>query len=288
MTADNSIELDVTVVKCGGTVGMDLAGVCAAVGAAVADSHRVVLVHGGSGDAVRLAARLGVPLRQMVAPDGSVSRYTDSAAMEVLTLAWTGCVKPALVTALTRNGVPCVGLTGLDGGLLGARRTTAQRAVVDGRTMVVRDDHSGRITSVRADILHTLLGADLVPVVSPPALASDGTVVNIDADRIAAAIAAGLGARRLVLLTAAPGVLADPHDAQTVLDVYHPPSDGGRDPSIAGGMAVKLAAAQTALDGGVQEVLVADGRSADGTRHALAGSGGTRILPPTTGKACRR
>lgn len=271
------------VVKSGGTAGVDAAGVCAAVAGAVAGGHRVVLVHGGSADAAELAGRLGIPLRRMESRDGATSRHTDAAAMEALTLAWSGRVKPALVTALIRNGVPCAGITGLDGGLLQARRIGAQRVVVDGRTVVVRDDRSGRITSVRPTILLALFDVGLVPVVSPPALASDGTVVNVDADRVAAAVAAALGADRLVLLTAAPGVLADRDDPGSVLDIYRPPSTG-RDPAVVGGMAVKLAAAQTALAGGVREVIVADGRDADGPRHALAGTGGTRVLPPIVRK----
>jgi [amino group carrier protein]-L-2-aminoadipate 6-kinase len=283
-TDDRTTDSDLVVVKCGGTAGVDPAGVCAAVAGALGDGWRAVLVHGGSAEAAALADRLDLPLRRMVSPDGSTSRYTDAAAMEALTLAWSGRVKPALVTALVRNGVRCAGITGLDGGLLQARRNGAQRAVVDGRTVVVRDDRSGRITSVRPEILRVLLGAGLVPVVSPPALASDGTVVNVDADRVAAAIAVALGASRLVLLTATPGVLANRDDASTVLSAYRPPP-GGRDPAIAGGMAVKLAAAQTALAGGVGEVVVADGRDAESAGRALAGTGGTRILPQTARKA---
>ncbi|TDV43196.1 acetylglutamate kinase [Actinophytocola oryzae] len=280
MTTDGT---SLIVVKSGGTAGVDPAVVCAAVARAVAGGCRVVLVHGGSAEAAALAARLDIPLRRMVAPDGSTSRHTDDGAMEALTLAWSGRVKPALVTALIREGVPCAGITGLDGGLLQARRNGAQRAVVGGRTVVVRDDRSGRIASVRPGILRVLLDEGLVPVVSPPALASDGTVVNVDADRIAAAVAVALGATRLVLLTAAPGVLADRHDAGTVLATYRPPPDG-RDPAIAGGMAVKLAAAQAALAGGVGDVVVADGRDRDSAARALAGTGGTRILPTTARK----
>jgi [amino group carrier protein]-L-2-aminoadipate 6-kinase len=275
---------DVTVVKCGGTVGMDTQGVCVAVAEAVLAGHAVILVHGGSGDAAALAARLGVPLRRMVAPDGTVSRYTDPAALEILHLAWAGCVKPALVTGLARNGVAAVGITGLDGGLLRARRNAPQRATVDGRPMVVRNDHSGRITSVRTGLLRTLLAEGLVPVVSPPAFTSDGTVVNVDADRVAGAIAAAMAARHLLLLTAAPGVLADRHDPRSRLDTYRPPP-AGRDPFIEGGMAVKLVAAQAALAEGVPEVSVADGRTTETVRAALAGRERTRILPPVTGKA---
>jgi [amino group carrier protein]-L-2-aminoadipate/L-glutamate 6-kinase len=272
------VSSDVIVVKCGGAAGVDLAGVCAAVAEVIAHGCQVVLVHGGSAEAAELAGRLGITLRRLVAPDGSSSRYTDADAMAALTLAWSGRVKPDLISGLIRNGVQCAGITGLDGGLLQARRNGAARAVVDGRVVVVRDDRSGRITSVRPGILRVLLEAGLTPVVSPPALASDGTVVNVDADRVAAAIATALGATRLVLLTAAPGVLTDRHDASTVLATYRPPPDG-RDPAIAGGMAVKLAAAQSALAGGVREVIVADGRHVEGPRQALAGLGGTRILP---------
>ncbi|HEX5120923.1 MAG TPA: acetylglutamate kinase [Pseudonocardiaceae bacterium] len=278
---------DVTVVKCGGTVGMDLDGVTVAVAERVSAGHAVILVHGGSGDAVRLADRLDVPLRQMVSPDGAVSRYTDPATLEVLRLAWSGVVKPALVAGLARHGVPAVGVTGLDGGLLRARRNAAQRAVVDGRLVVVRDDHSGRITAVRAEMLRMFLVAELVPVVSPPAVTSDGAVVNVDADRVAAAIAVAVGARHLVLLTAAPGVLSDRHDPRSLLDSYRPPPDGRRDPSVEGGMAVKLVAAQVALAGGVPEVSVADGRTEDTVRAALTGHDGTVILPPANGKVCQ-
>src|SRR5262249_47055790 len=144
----------------------DPAAVCADIAELTAGGVRVVLVHGGSAEMARLAGRLGVTLRQLVAPDGVVTRYTDPATLEVLLLALAGSVKPALVAELARHSVPALGLTGLDGGLLRARRREAVRTVVDGRQIVIRDDHSGRIVSVNTSMLHTVLGAGLVPVVS--------------------------------------------------------------------------------------------------------------------------
>jgi [amino group carrier protein]-L-2-aminoadipate 6-kinase len=268
-----------TVLKCGGAAGVEPGVVCAAVAGLVAGGEQVVLVHGGSAETARLAARLGVPRRELTGPDGRRSRYTDGPALEVLTLALAGQVKPALLVALGRLGVPAVGLTGLDAGLLRARRTRPARVLLDGRPVVVRDDRSGRIREVAAAPLRTLLDAGYVPVLSPPARAEDGEPVNVDADRVAAAVAVALAADRLVLCTAAPGVLADPADETSVLEHYR--VGAGRDPAVGGGMAAKLEAAAEALRGGVRRVLVADGRDPDALGRALAGRAGTAVLAGT-------
>lgn len=260
-----------TVVKCGGTAGVDAPGVCADVAGMVRAGQRVVLVHGGSAEIGALAGRLGVPERRMVAADGIATRYTDAATLEVVTLALAGAVKPRLVAALARAGVGAVGLTGLDAGLLRARRVPVHRAVVDGRRVVVRDNHAGRIVGVNTALIARLLAAGIVPVVSPPALAEDGRPVNVDADRAAAAVAVAVGAASLVLLTGAAGVLADPADESSVLPTYRMTATGAP-PGMGGGMAMKLIACREALLGGVTRVLVADGRRPGPVRAALTGA----------------
>ncbi|MEV6124420.1 [LysW]-aminoadipate kinase [Streptomyces sp. NPDC052077] len=261
---------DITVVKCGGNAAVDPLAVCSDVAGMAGDGERVVLVHGGSADIDALAGRLGVPTRRLVSPDGVSARHTDPATLEVVHLALAGLVKPRLVRALVSAGVPAVGLTGLDGGLLRARRKGVHRALVDGRRVLVRDDHSGRVDSVNTALLGTLLSSGAVPVVSPPALAEDGRPVNADADRVAAAVAGALGARTLVLLTGAPGVLADPADEDSVLPVCAMPRSGPP-PYTGGGMGLKLVAAREALLGGARRVLIADGRRPGPVRAALSG-----------------
>lgn len=262
-----------TVIKCGGNPSVDAAGVCADVARLVGEGQSVLLVHGGSGEIARLAEQLGVPQRTLVAPDQVATRYVDPATLEVVVLALAGGVKPKLVAELSRNGVSPVGLTGLDDGMLRARRKSAVRAVVDGRTTLVRDNLSGRIGEVRTELPETLLRSGFVPVVSPPALDEQGHPVNVDADRVAAALAAALGADRLVLLTGAPGVLADPSDETSVLSTCEVPATGAPDRFAGGGMALKLVAAREALTGGVASVRIADGRAPDPASRALAGSG---------------
>lgn len=267
----------ITVIKCGGTGAVDPMAVCADVAELYHQRRQAVLVHGGSADIDVLAGQMGVATRRLVSPDGVSTRYTDAAMLDVVTLALAGRVKPRLVTALARLGVPAAGLTGLDCHLLRARRKATHRAMIDGRRMLVRDDHSGRVTEVNVGVLASLLAAGIVPVVSPPALAEDGAAVNADADRVAAAVAAALHAETLVMLTGAPGVLANVDDEGSMLPVYRVPV-AGAPTDVSGGMRLKLVAAREALAAGVPRVLVADGRRQHPVAAALAAEA-TRIVP---------
>lgn len=266
----------ITVVKCGGAQDVDIEAVCRDVAELALGGASVVLVHGGSAEIGRLGAALGVPHRVQVAPDGVRSRYTDEQTLRVVTLALAGSVKPQIVQALHRHGVRGLGLTGLDGTLLRARRKPPQRAVVDGRVMLVRDTLVGTVDRVDAELLQLLLERGLVPVLSPPAITADGQAVNVDADRAAAAVAAALKADTLLLLTAAPGVLSDPQRPESVLATCAVPLTGRPGAWAAGGMALKLVAAREALTGGVRRVIVGDGRGSRPVHSALAGAG-TRI-----------
>ncbi|WP_197287654.1 amino acid kinase family protein [Streptomyces apocyni] len=328
---------EITVVKCGGGLSAYRETICQDLAAAAAEGP-VVLVHGGAAQLDELAAQLGVAQRRISTPSGSSSRYTDPATLDVLLMAMAGRVKPALVAALSRHGARPVGLTGMDAGVVTARRVGAHKAVLDGRTRMIRDDHSGRIHAVDPGPLRLLLDAGLLPVLSPPALGADGEPVNVDADRIAAAVAGALGrvrkvppaprrlartlaapgddpstsstradarhaesthptpqgppsgrttglcghdlagqrAVRLVLLTSAPGVLRDPEDPGSLLPHLMVSRDSLGEADSRGGMTAKLQAARQALDDGVAEVVVADGRLAHPLREALAGAG-TRI-----------
>ncbi|MBU8858612.1 MULTISPECIES: acetylglutamate kinase [unclassified Micromonospora] len=263
------------VVKCGGNAAVNAEEVCRDV----ADLHgrecRIVLVHGGSAEIERLAGRLGVPTRRNTTAAGISTRHTDEVMLEVVQLALAGSIKPRLVTELIRRGVSAVGLTGLDGGVIRARRRAGHRAVVDGRRFVVRD-HSGRITGVDGNLLTGLLDLGQVPVLSPPVLSEDGFPLNADADRVAASVACALEAETLVLLTGAPGVLADPCDEASVLGTCRVPPTGT--PAITGGgIGMKLIAARDALLGGVANVTIADGRAHRPVHRALTAPA-TRVL----------
>ena len=263
------------VVKCGGVVAERPEALCADLADRYANGERLLLVHGGSSDIDRIAGQLGVRQRRLVGPGGVAGRYTDPETLAVVTMVLAGVVKPRLVEALVQHGVPAIGLTGLDARLVTAMVKKPFRASLDGRSAIIRDDRSGRIATVDSVTLHRLLDAGLLPVLSPPAFGEDGPL-NVDADRLAAAVAVAMGAQDLVLLSDVPGVLADPKDDRTVLPHYPVPLDGP--PRIsAGGMGAKLTAARTALAAGVR-VRIFSGLQPAPLSQALAGQGTEVVL----------
>lgn len=264
-------EAETIVVKCGGSPLLRRAGVVGDVADLVGRGKRVVLVHGGGHEADRLMRELGRTPQHVVTPSGASSRRTDPEALDALTMAFSGRVRPALVAQLDRLGVPAVGLMGIDGGLVEARQKPALKIVEGGRTRVVRGDLSGRVTSVRPALIETLCASGYVPVVSPPVRGDGNMPLNVDADRLAAALAGALSARALVLLTDAPGVLRDPGDPATLV-----PTAAAHDdllPHARGRMKLKVVAAGEALAGGVGMVAISDGRRVRPVEAALAGEG---------------
>jgi acetylglutamate/LysW-gamma-L-alpha-aminoadipate kinase len=196
------------VIKLGGAAGVDAEAVCADVAALVAQGRPVVLVHGTSAAADALAARTGTPVRHLTSPSGHVSRYTDAEMIELFVAAAAGQVNKRLVVDLQRLGCNAVGLSGVDGRLLVARRKTAVRAVENGRQRIVRDDFTGQLETANGGLLRLLIGEGYTPVVAPLALGTEGERLNVDGDRAAALLAATLGAATLIILSNVPGLLA--------------------------------------------------------------------------------
>ncbi|HEY8449867.1 MAG TPA: acetylglutamate kinase, partial [Bacillota bacterium] len=235
------------VLKAGGQVGDRTAeAVVAAVRTWHDAGYRVVLVHGGGARISQWLERAQIPVRFV---DGR--RVTDEAALEVVEMVLSANLNKAWVAALAGRGLRAVGLSGRDGGLL---------------TAVQRDDGAalgrvGRIRDVRPEVLDLLLDAGIIPVVSPISQDEQGQALNINADEAAAAVASGLAADLLLLLTDVPGLLADPSDPNSLLPLL----DGATarellaSPSVAGGMRPKLEAALAALDAGVPRVHLLDG-----------------------------
>lgn len=258
------------VVKIGGAAGNSTESLLADL----AGRRDYVLVHGGSASVDRLAQELGRPAEFYTTPSGVVSRRCGPSDLATVILALAGEVQTSLVAGLGRRAVRAVGLSGVDGRLLLARRRTNARAVRDGRVVRLADDLSGTVEQVDAALLRGLLALGVVPVVGPPAVTPDGEIVNVDADAVAAKIAGALGAEALVLLTNVPGLLRDPSDPSTLvatvprndLEEYQRSFAQGR-------MKKKLHAAREALGAGVGRVIIAGSGGARPVEEALAGGG---------------
>ncbi|MDL5362865.1 acetylglutamate/acetylaminoadipate kinase [Halalkalicoccus sp. NIPERK01] len=261
------------VVKIGGARAVEPEGALADVAHLTANGERVVVVHGGSTAVDELLADLGRDPEYVTTPGGVTGRFTDEKTMEAFTMAMAGRVNTDLTTALRNEGVNALGLSGVDGGLLTGARKSAVRVIEDGRKKIKRGDHSGKIESVNADLLDTLLETGYTPVVSVPMLADDGVAVNADADRAAAAVAGALDAS-LVVLTDVTGVYEDPDDPETLIESAEAPAELERVEEAAEGfMTKKVMAAKEALSGGAREVIVSDANLNDPILAALDGHG---------------
>lgn len=257
------------VIKLGGADGIDpqpLIDELAAV------DEPWVLVHGGNAEMTTLQERLGTPARFVESPGGQVSRWTDGDAIAAMQMSYRGRINNDLVVRFQNAGCNAVGLSGVDGGLLRAERKDAIKVVEDGATRILRGGRTGRVTDVNTHLLTTLLDAGYRPVVTVPALSTDGHAVNVDGDRAAAAIAAALGARALVNLSRVPGLLADPEDASTLIPLLSV-TDLDSDAHARGRFKMKLLSAREALDGGVPQVVLATSNTEAPIASALAGHG---------------
>ena len=208
---------------------------------------RVVLVHGGGTQSTELVRALGGEARFV---EGR--RVTDAKALEVATMVLNGSVNTRLLAVCRGVGLPAVGVSGVDGGLILARKRPPVRV---GDELV---DYGlvGDVVAVDPKVLTDLMDAGYVPVVSPLSAADDGTVLNINADTIASALAVALGAEKLLFLTGAPGILERPDDPGSLVSytdiagLRRLRDEGG----LVKGMLPKTSAIEAAIHGGVRRV----------------------------------
>lgn len=249
---------EIVVVKLGGTTLADQRQVLLEV-AAVARKRPVVLVHGGGKRMTEWLERLGITSRFE-----NGLRVTDPAALEVAAAVLRGVVNSELVAALRDAGCDAVGLSGVDGGLLIGQRIPDVGLVAT-------------VTGVRRDLIDSLLVSGQVPVVAPLARDEEGLVCNVNADDAAAGLAAGLGARQLVLMTDVDGVRdasGRKLDSITTDEAEALIADG----TISGGMVPKVKAALAALAWDGAEAIISDGSAPDALVRSLEDpTFGTRV-----------
>lgn len=245
------------VVKIGGSPGTTTANIVREIAQCVAQGWRIVVLHGGSDLTNALSERLGHPVRMITSPGGMVSRYTDSETLRIYAMAVAGQINTELVASLQQQGINALGLAGVDGRLLLARRKSIVRSLTpEGRLQILRDDYTGQVEQVNDRLLRQLLDAGYTPVIAPLALSREGERLNVDGDRAAAAIAVALQAEALVIMTNVPGLLTDPGDSTTLIRNIPAERIADFTKYARGRMRKKLLGAQEAFQGGVPRVCI--------------------------------
>jgi acetylglutamate/LysW-gamma-L-alpha-aminoadipate kinase len=261
------------VIKIGGSAGNNYDALCDDLAARHAAGEAIILVHGGSDETNRLGEATGHPPRFVTSPSGYSSRYTDRRTLELFMMAAGGLVNKSLVERLQARGCNALGLSGLDGRLLEGKRKATIRVVEAGRQRLLRDDWTGTIERVNAELLRALLAGGYLPVVAPLGCSEAGEALNVDGDRAAAAIAAAVGADTLLLLSNVPGLLrAFPDERSLIARIPRAELEAFL-PIAEGRMKKKLLGAQEALAGGVGRVVLGDGRASACVSAALGGQG---------------
>ncbi len=211
---------------------------------------RVILVHGGGPQSTELSKALGVSAEFI---DGR--RVTDEKALEVAMMVLNGQINTRLLAACRDLDIPAVGLSGVDAGLIKAHK---RPPILSDSGGTIDYGFVGDIDEVDSSILLKQLDNNLIPIISPLSADESGTLLNINADTVAAAVAVALNAEKLILATGAPGILEDINDPRSVISYLDVAgldklrSEG----HLSNGMLPKAAAIKHALAGGVSRVHV--------------------------------
>jgi acetylglutamate kinase len=222
----------------------------------------IVVVHGGGKQADELLEKLHLTSRKI-----NGRRVTDDDTLEVAKMVYSGKISTEIVSALRRHGAKGVGLTGIDGGLIQARRRPPVKVFnkETGQEEMVDYGHVGDIEKVNPDLLLTLVNARYIPVVASLGADEKGNVLNINADVIAGEIAKSLKADKLISMSNVRGVLRDLNDPDSCISSLsiREAQELIQKGIITSGMLPKIQSCIAAVEGGVRRAHIIDGTKRD-------------------------
>ena len=214
-----------------------------------------IVVHGGGPQIGEMLERLRI---QSTFVDGL--RVTDEAIVDVVEMVLAGSINKQIVTAINGAGGKAVGLCGKDGNLVRAKKLLRTKKDPESNIEKVIDlGFVGEPDQVNPAVLEAFFGSDIIPVIAPIGVGANGETFNINADTVAGAIAAAVGAMRLLLLTDVPGV--KDKDGHVIPEMTQAQAEAAiADGTVTGGMIPKLETCIDAARRGVEAVVILDGR----------------------------
>jgi len=219
-----------------------------------------VVVHGGGPQINQVLEQMGIKssfVRGM--------RLTDEPTMDVVEMVLGGKVNKSIVAQINSHGGQAVGLSGKDGGLIAAEKMTIiHESAGDDPPEIIDPGLVGKVTKIEPDLIHTLATKGFIPIIAPVGVGPNGETYNINADLVAAKIAASLSAGRLIMLTDVDGVIDTDKKLISSIDAtaINEMITGG---SISGGMVPKIEYALDAIENGVEKVQIINGTK----RHSV-------------------
>lgn len=249
------------VIKLGGELAQEvevLDGIAQDISLLYQIGIKIIIIHGGGPQATELSEKLGISPKIV---EGR--RITDEAVLEVTKMVFAGKINHEILTLLRKHGAKSVGLSGIDGDIIVARKRAPVELVNEktGKRNNVDYGHVGDIISVNTELIDVLLGRQYIPVISSLADDGEGHILNINADTVASHIAGAVSAYKYITMTNVGGILKDIDDPDSKIS-YLSKKDALRminDGTIQGGMVPKIKECIRALDGDVQRVHILNG-----------------------------
>lgn len=231
-----------------------------------------VIVHGGNALRDRVVEMMGFEKRILTSVSGYSSVFSDNNALDAILMSYSGLRNKRIVELCQRCGINAVGLTGIDGRLIQGQRNNGIRVRENGKNLIKRD-LSGKPRKINAGLLLLLLDNGYTPVVTIPIADENGVAINSENDDIVCLLQQALFADTVIQLIEAPGLMGDVADASTLHKTLSPEQAGAMEENAEGRIKRKMHALNKLVQGGVEKVIVSDGRIDHPVRDALAGAG---------------
>ncbi len=263
------------VVKIGGSIVEGLHPSIMSDFAEIIKKEKIIVVHGGGKEVTSVSQKMGKEQLFIVSPEGKRSRYTDEETSIIYTMVMSGKINKQITAMLSKQGIPSVGLTGIDGETIKAERKKKLVIVNEkGRKMIIEGGYTGKVSKVNPNLINILLENGYTPVISPIAIDDEYNFLNIDGDRAAAYVAGRLQSDVIIFLTNVDGLIMndrlvkdiDLEECRKIL------------PRIGPGMEKKILASTESLDMGVKKAIIASGSVQNPISSALSHNNCTVIM----------
>jgi acetylglutamate kinase len=218
----------------------------------------IAVIHGGGKQLTTIAERLGIAQKIV-----NGRRITDDETLEIAKMVFAGQINMDILSALRRSGAQTVGLSGIDGNTIQARRREIQKVLNQetGQVETIDFGHVGDIVKINVRLLELLLNNDYIPVISSLGADEQGNIYNINADTIASEIAVKLQAEKLILMTDVDGILLDKNDPSTRISRLNVEEAEAlvKEKVVSAGMLPKIAAIAHLIKRGVSSAHIING-----------------------------
>jgi acetylglutamate/LysW-gamma-L-alpha-aminoadipate kinase len=275
MKLNEILRINTGVVKIGGAIGNKTSTLLEELSVRVKNGEKWILVHGASGHMETMCKSLGIEPVYVISPSGYRSRFVGEKEL-VLFQAACNSYSIELSSRLGKFGVGSIALYPKQDATAKATRKDSLRSVENGKIRILRGNFSGTMCGFETAPVIQAWENNLLPLLPPLAQDSEGNILNVDGDRMAAAAASAVNADVLIVLSNVPGILRDVKDPLSRIKVGSLDKWSELENFAEGNMKRKLLAAKEALEGNVRKVILANSSEDNPISCALLG-GGTKL-----------